>query len=117
MPPAEAAAGATAGGVWKVLPGRSRWSPLRAARPAPVFAVRVVGGEPHAVAGRVTAAFLQRVREVAAEHRVTTGRVSGVARAGGRIALTFSGHFPAPARQQLRNWWVASGWSAPKRRP
>lgn len=88
---------------------------FRAARPGAVFAVRVVNGEPHAVAGTATAAFLQRVCEVAAEHRVASGWVSGVPR-GGRISLTFSHHFPPAARQQLRNWWAASGWSLPKRR-
>lgn len=88
---------------------------LRAVRPGAVFAVRVVNGEPHAVSGTATAAFLQRVREVAAEHRVASGRVSGVPRGGGRISLTFSG-FPPPAQQQLRNWWAVSGWTLPKRR-
>jgi hypothetical protein len=88
---------------------------MRAARPRPVFAVRVVGGEPRAVVGTATNGFLLRVREVAAEHRVASGWVAGVPRAGGRIALTFSG-FPPAARQQLRNWWAASGWSLPKRR-
>lgn len=88
---------------------------LQAARARPVFAVRVVGGEPHAVVGTATAAFLRRVREVAAEHRVATGWVSGVPRAGGRIGLRFAG-FPPAAQQQLRNWWAASGWSLPKKR-
>jgi hypothetical protein len=91
------------------------WSLWRAARPRPVFVVRITDGEPHAVAGTVTPAFLQRVREVAARCGVTTGRVTGSAH-GRRIRLSFSRHIPERARQQLRNWWVMSGWLAGKSR-
>ncbi len=31
---------------------------------------------------------------------------------GRRIVLTFSGHVPETCRQQLRNIWNLSGWSA-----
>jgi hypothetical protein len=91
------------------------WSLWRAAQPRPAFVVRITGGEPYAVAGTVTPAFLQRVREVAADCGVTTGRVAGLPR-GRRIRLAFSRHIPKNARQQLRNWWVMSGWPAGKSR-
>lgn len=95
------------------------WGVLRAGRPKPLFAVHLVNGEPRTTAGTATGPFLARVREVAAEHRVTAGAVWGVVRNGGRVSLKFSGHFPPPARQQLRNWWAEFGWPAPraKRRP
>jgi hypothetical protein len=85
----------------------------RAAQPRPVFVVRITNGEPRAVTGTVTAAFLQRVREVAADCGVTSGRVTGSPR-GRRIRLAFSQHIPEGARQQLRNWWMMSGWLAGK---
>jgi hypothetical protein len=92
------------------------WLLWRAGRPARVFDVRLTGGTPAATAGAVTAAFLNRVREVAADHGIAAGRVWGVADRTGRVRLMFSSHFPEPARQQLRNWWAASGWSAGPRR-
>ncbi|VTR93640.1 : DUF3634 [Gemmata massiliana] len=88
------------------------WGLWRAAQPEPYFVVAVVRGEVRSTAGTVTSPFLQRVHEVATEHRIATGRVWGVVRQGGRISLNFSRHFPPPARQQLRNWWGASGWAA-----
>lgn len=96
-----------------VVVGVVIWGILRAARPLPLFAVRVVNGEPQAVRGHVTGALLDRVREVAAEHRVRTGLVTGVIK-GSRISLKMSGHFPPPAQQQLRNWWAEFGWPAPR---
>lgn len=100
-----------------VVVGFVLWGVLRTARPQPLFAVRLVNGEPNTASGNVTPAFLARVREVAAEHRLTGGTVWGVVRAGGRISLKFSTHFPPPAQQQLRNWWAEFGWPAarPKR--
>lgn len=88
------------------------WGIVRAAYPA-VFTVRVSNGEPRVASGTVAAPFLTRLREVATEHRIATGRVRGVARSSGRISLKFSNHFPPAAQQQLRNWWAVSGWSAP----
>jgi hypothetical protein len=103
-------------GVLLLVGGLVGWALWRAGRPPRVFAVRVAGGEPAATAGAVTPAFLRRVREVAAEHRVAAGRVWGVVGRGGRTRLEFSAGFPEPARQQLRNWWAASGWAAGPRR-
>jgi hypothetical protein len=87
---------------------------LYASRPPAVFLVRVAGGEPTAVRGKVTGPFLAAVREACRQHGVTAGAVRGVA-AGQRIALRFSSRFPEGCRQQLRNWWAQSGWPAPKR--
>jgi hypothetical protein len=87
------------------------WSLWRAGQPRRVFVIRIAGGEPRAVARAVTPAFLECVREVAAEHGIETGRVWGLAR-GARIRLAFSRQIPAPARQQVRNWWAVSGWTA-----
>jgi hypothetical protein len=85
-----------------------------ATRPPVVFFVRVVGGEPTAVRGKVTGPFLAAVREVCQEHGVTAGAVRGVA-VGQRVTLRFSSGFPEASQQQLRNWWAQSGWPAPKR--
>lgn len=87
---------------------------LYALQPPTVFAVRVVGGEPTTVRGKVSTPFLAAVREVCQQHGVTTGIVRGVAAGGQRIALRFSSGFPAGCQQQLRNWWSQSGWPAPK---
>jgi hypothetical protein len=98
------------------------WAFWVALRPRYAFVVRVGGGIPRAVKGTVTAAFLEQVRRVCAEHGVPSGTVRGRVR-GRRISLAFSGGIPPSARQQLRNWWALSGWPAglsrdrgPKRR-
>jgi len=100
---------------WVVLliAGWIIWGLWRAGQPRRVFVVRITDGKPQAVTGRVTPAFLARVREVAAEHGVKSGRVWGLAR-GTWIHLGFSRQIAAPGRQQLRNWWAVSGWSAGK---
>ncbi len=91
------------------------WSLWRTGRGRSAFVVRITRGEPRAVVGVVTPAFLRCIRDVAAGHGVRTGKVSGVAR-GQRISLVFSRQLPEAARQQLRNWWAASGWPATSRR-
>ncbi|AWM38477.1 hypothetical protein GobsT_33690 [Gemmata obscuriglobus] len=98
-----------------LIVGAIVWGILQAARPRPLFTVRIANGEPHAVHGRVTGAFLDRVREVAAAHRIQRGLVFGVA-SNGRIRLKTSGHFPPAAQQQLRNWWAEFGWPVPRSR-
>ena len=80
-----------------------------------VFVVRVRGGSPEATHGAVTAAFLAAVADVCREFELSSGEVRGVAQ-GRRISLRFSSHFPAAARQRLRNWWALSGWPAPAQR-
>ena len=44
-------------------------------------------------------------------HGVRGGEIRGIA-AGRRINLAFSGAIPDPCRQQIRNIWGVSGWSA-----
>jgi hypothetical protein len=97
-----------------LIAGLVAWFIWQASRPPRVFDVRIAGGEPQPVAGTVTPAFLQRLRELVAEHRITTGRVQSVRGGGGRIRLHFSNELPPAARQQLRNWWAVSGWAAGK---
>ncbi|MBI2826211.1 MAG: DUF3634 family protein [Planctomycetia bacterium] len=98
-----------------LVAGVIAWGLWRSSRGRRVFVVRIVNGEPRTVAGKVTSAFLHRVREVAVGHNLTTGAVSGVTH-GGRINLKFSRQVPEPGRQQLRNWWAESGWTAGPRR-
>ena len=83
------------------------------AKPPAVFVVRVRGGTAEATHGTVTGAFLAAVADVCREFALSSGEVRGVAR-GRHISLRFSAHFPAAARQRLRNWWALSGWSAPR---
>jgi hypothetical protein len=91
------------------------WSLWRASRPRRVFEVHVRDDKTQVITGTVTQAFLQRIREVFASHGVNNATVFGVAR-GRRIALQFSHEIPEPACQQLRNWWVISGWGLGKPR-
>jgi hypothetical protein len=87
------------------------WLLFTVCRPRPVFVVRIRDGVPRAVRGQVTRGFLQDVAETCARHGVRDGEVRGLA-AGRRIGLTFSGGIPNRCRQQIRNLWGVSGWSA-----
>jgi hypothetical protein len=80
-------------------------------RPRPVFVVRIRDGVPRAARGQVTRGFLQDVAETCARHGVENGVVRGLV-AGRRINLGFSRGIPGPCRQQIRNLWGVSGWSA-----
>ena len=80
-------------------------------RPPAVFVVRIRGGTPAAMRGKVTDAFLSAIAEMGRELGVQTGEIRGVPR-GRRIALWFSRGLPASFCQRLRNWWAMSGWSA-----
>ncbi len=91
------------------------WALWSASGGRPAFVVKIARGEPRVVKGTVTGAFLQEAREVCGRHGVEDGRVRGVVK-DGRIALEFSDNMPAPCRQQLRNVWVLSGWSAERGR-
>jgi hypothetical protein len=91
------------------------WGVWSACQPRPIFVVRVQDGIPRVVRGKVTQAFLHQIGETCDRHGVTHGVVRGVAN-GSRIALTFSADIPAACRQQLRNIWNLSGWSAGSRR-
>ncbi len=87
------------------------WALWTLCQPRCAFVVRVTAGEPKVVRGTVTPAFLQQVRELCCRHGVEHARVRGVF-CGRRISLAFSRGVPPAAQQQLRNWWVMSGWSA-----
>jgi hypothetical protein len=82
-----------------------------AIQPRSAFVVRVAHGQPITVRGKVTAAFLERIRETCEEHGVRNATIRGVAR-DKRINLAFSWGMPVGCRQQLRNWWANWGWSA-----
>jgi hypothetical protein len=92
------------------------WGVYSACHPQPVFVVRVEEGKARVVRGKVTQTFLQEIGETCARHGVRRGVVRGIAN-GSRIALAFSGGIPATCRQQLRNLWHLSGWSAGPSRP
>jgi hypothetical protein len=87
------------------------WAFWAAFQPRCAFVVRVEGGQPRTAKGVVTPAFLAQVREACLAHGARSGTVRGLVR-GRRIALAFAGGIPPAARQQLRNWWVISGWPA-----
>jgi len=90
------------------------WALWSASRPRPAFVIRIVRGVPKVARGTVTRAFLQEVGETCGRHGVSDAVVRGEVR-GRRIALAFSGGMPEPCRQQLRNLWGLSGWSAADR--
>jgi Protein of unknown function (DUF3634) len=93
------------------LLGFGLWAIWSAARPRPAFVVRIASGVPRVARGTVAGAFLSDVGDVCRRHGVRDGAVLGVVKEG-RIALEFSGDISAPCRQQLRNVWSISGWSA-----
>ncbi len=87
------------------------WILYTIGRPRPVFVVRLRDGVPRAARGQATRGFLRDVAETCARHGVRDGEVRGIAR-GRRIDLVFSAGIPDPCRQQIRNVWGVSGWSA-----
>jgi len=94
-----------------VLVALSAWALWSASRPRSAFVIRIEGGVPRVAGGTVTRAFLQHVGQACGRHGVSHAVVRGVVR-GQRIALVFSAGMPEPCRQQLRNLWGLSGWSA-----
>jgi hypothetical protein len=98
------------------LGGALAWALWRSSRPRPLFMVRIAEGQPAAIDGTVTPAFLVRLRELAAAHQLIDADVAGFAHEG-VIRLHFSREVPDAARQQLRNWWAMHGWNAPRRVP
>jgi hypothetical protein len=87
------------------------WGLYTACLPRPVFVVRIINGVPRTARGLVTRGFLQDIAETCARHGVRGGEIRGIA-SGRRINLAFSGEMPEACRQQLRNLWNLSGWSA-----
>ena len=95
-----------------VLIVRAAWI---AGRPRSWFQIKLRRGEPVVVSGKMTPGFLAAVREVARHHGLRSGSIAGKDRAIG-VGLEFSRHFPADARQQLRNAWGYAGWKTKKPR-
>ena len=87
------------------------WGLYTACRPGSVFVVRIREGVPRAVRGQVTRGFLREIGDTCSRHGVRRGSIRGVA-ADRRINLVFSAGIPEPCRQQIRNIWGLSGWSA-----
>ena len=94
-----------------VFLGLAVWVFWLVLRPGCAFVVRFSGGGARAVKGVATRAFLERVREICSQYSVPRATVRGVIH-GQRISLAFSRGIPPSGRQQLRNWWSLSGWSA-----
>ena len=92
------------------------WGIWQACRPPSVFVVRIERGVPRIVRGTVTNAFVREIRELCLHHGVRHGIIRGQLH-GTRIALDLRGPFPPEFRQQLRNVWSFSGWSAGRRTP
>ncbi len=80
--------------------------PARAA-----FEIRIQEGHPRVVRGTVTKAFLGEIRALCLHDGVTWGTVRGQIR-GNQIGLDLREPLPPAYRQQLRNVWVMSEWSA-----
>ena len=76
-----------------------------------LFVIRITDGVPRAARGQVTRGFLRDVAETCADNGVRGGEIRGIA-TGRRINLAFSGSIPNLCRQQIRNIWGMSGWSA-----
>lgn len=92
------------------------WAYWRASRPRLAFKVRIVDGQPAAIEGKVTRAFLTRLRDAAADHGIARAEIAGYEHEG-TIRLKFSRQTPMEARQQIRNWWAMYGRAAPQRYP
>lgn len=88
------------------------WSFWQASKFRALFTVEIQDGQPVRKHGAVTDAFLRRVREVAETHGIDDGTINGYPH-GRMIRLRFSREITPAARQQLRNWWAMSGWTAP----
>jgi hypothetical protein len=69
------------------------------------FMVHLRAGVPRVTHGKVTASFLQELRQACEEAGVTRGWVGGLAR-GRRTALVFSRSIPPACQQRLRNLWT-----------
>jgi hypothetical protein len=87
------------------------WGLYSACLPRPIFVVRIIDGVPRTARGTVTRGFLRDVAEICTHNGVRRGEIRGIA-SGRRINLAFSGDMPEAWRQQLRNIWNMSGWSA-----
>ncbi len=85
-----------------------------AARPKPLFRLRVRAGRVRVVSGTVTPACVDQAESICGMHGITSGTISGFGARSGRVRLTASREFSPEALQQLRNWWAEFGWNGPK---
>lgn len=84
--------------------------------PSPLFVIAIENGTPRAIRGTVSPGVLGALAEICADCGVRTGTVRGVPE-GDRIRLEFSRNLPRPFQQQVRNWWVNSGFSTSRSGP
>jgi Protein of unknown function (DUF3634) len=89
--------GVVAGVVWLVF------------RPRYDFVVRIRSGGVRIERGKVTGAFLDEVRVIAADFRVRSGWVGGVRAGKRRVRLVFGSGIPPAMRQHVRNIWAVAG--------
>jgi hypothetical protein len=75
-------------------------------RPRPVFVLKVKGGVPRIVRGKVTDSFQKAVGDICCQCGVTSGLISGFSH-GRRVRLKFSRSISADCQQQLRNMLLA----------
>jgi hypothetical protein len=97
--------------VTLALLGLIGWGVWQACQARSIFVIRIEGGHPRVLRGTVTRAFLNQISELCHHHGITRGTVLGRVR-GSQISLELKGPFPPACRQQMRNMWVVSGWSA-----
>ena len=69
-----------------------------------VWVVRIKGGVPSLVKGRIAQTVVADLAEVLERHSVRRGAIYGVKR-GRTVTLGFSRTIPANCRQALRNVW------------
>ena len=81
------------------------WVIWKLVRPRALFVIDLVDGMPRTKSGKITAAVLNDLGGICRENEIKRGRIRGVARRGGRIALQFSHEFSPGLQQQIRNYW------------
>ena len=69
------------------------------------FVVRVDGGHPTVVRGKVPGWFLADIQDICARNGLANVTIRGMRR-GSRVSLSFSREVPRASRQQLRNLWT-----------
>ncbi len=76
-----------------------------AARPKPVFLIRIQDGQARVTMGQVHPDFLQEVKEICEATSARSGTIRGI-RNGGRIVLEFCSNIPPKCQQRIRNVWA-----------
>lgn len=91
-----------------MLAGALTLTACLAARPRPLFVVKVRRGSACLVRGEVSRAFVRQVRQIIERDAINRGTCSGYAE-GRFVRLRFSNEFGASGRQQIRNWMASYG--------